>query len=84
MLCIFVILADYERRLSYALLIIISRPLAAIEKVQEGKKSSEGGGAFFCRRLWLPSLSQIFVWKVLDNPLFVYLLFSFLSIGFFY
>ena len=62
----------------------ISRPLAAIEKVQEGKKSSEGGGAFFCRRLWLPSLSQIFVWKVLDNPLFVYLLFSFLSIGFFY
>ena len=34
------------------------------------------GGFLVCGKFWLPSLGQIFVWKVLANPLFLLLTFS--------
>ena len=55
----------------------ICRPLAGSAKSEEevAKKVDEGG-FLVCGKLWLPSVGQIFVWKVLANPLFLLLTFS--------
>ena len=39
-------------------------------------KKVDEGGFLVCGKFWLPSLGQIFVWKVLANPLFLLLTFS--------
>ena len=56
---------------------LIFRPLARPAKSEEevAKKVDEGG-FLVCGKFWLPSLGQIFVWKVLANPLFLLLTFS--------
>ena len=48
-------------------------PASTEEKI--AKKVDEGG-FLLCGKLWLPSVGQIFVWKVLANPLFLLLTFS--------
>ena len=48
---------------------------AAKGEEEMAKKVDEGGFLVF-GKLWLPSLGQIFVWKVLANPLFLLLTFS--------
>ena len=55
----------------------ILRPLVGAGKSEEeiGKKVDEGG-FLVCGKFWLPSLGQIFVGKVLTNPLFLLLTFS--------
>ena len=57
--------------------IVTSRPLAGADKSQDeiGKEGNEGG-FIVCGKLWLPSFGQVFVWKVLANPLFLLLTFS--------
>jgi len=45
--------------------------------VEEKEKSlQEKTTGLFCGPIWLPQISQIFIWKVLKNPLFLLLTFS--------
>ena len=56
---------------------MIFRPLAeAAKDEKEVAKNVDKGGFLVCGKFWLPSLGQIFVWKVLANPLFLLLTFS--------
>ena len=55
----------------------IFRPLlGAAKSDEEIAKKVDEGGFVVCGKFWLPSLGQIFVWKVLANPLFLLLTFS--------
>ena len=53
------------------------KPLQAVERKSEENKKQHEQGTFTCisctRGLWFPKLGQIFIWKVLRNPLFILL-----------
>ena len=39
-------------------------------------KSESPSPGKLCASIWLPNLNQIFIWKILKNPLFLVLTFS--------